>query len=633
MEPSAVLAALEERLSDAAIAWDEAGYEQAAQAIAGHLAAAADTDAAVLEFDSLVETRIDGLADAGDAERADLYGAAVQDFYEACELPVLSAYLGVHRGELMLAAGHGAAAEEVLREAHEVLSEHADPLRAASATLLGTACHDLGRLSDAVRWLRRATELWREVGEEEQAENCLEAVSVAEIGLATEAAGRERYDECEPHAHRALEAADGRNEVLAASASLFIGVSRLRGGAPRDAQELLVPAIEVLRPLRDPGADAAVAVALGFLGEALAWQSDVVGADRCFRECLERARRAGDDEIAEFALLQLLAIAPQRLGPDVPIEPLRRLGGEISDPRIELLAHRNAGMRAMRAGDFAAAHRHLEQASELSRDVPGAVDDGMSLNGMRMVAFLAEGRFGDAELCLRAIDDGLRDAQRRGEAELVAAAPPYLDMWHSLMSITRGDHDEAARGLDRAREQFHAAGATMNAVVTSTLLGVHALHRGGAATSVGHLVPAALAARSELVTLPSSAERAAFRNSYPLIVEVAIRAVATTGDQQLMAELLEELHAQSMPLPPVSGAENRSLSSLMFGLAVGLISPGVAEPGRESRTEAEQDTLLAPSARIRMPWGTIALEQYHDSARRYGTHVVDSTTVTLAVLR
>jgi hypothetical protein len=357
-----------------------------------------------------------------------------------------------------------------------------------------------------------------------------------------------------------------------------------------------------------------------------------VGADTCFREAVSHARTAGDDGLAEFALLQVAAMSDKRTDLGQQAGLLQRLGGGAADPRLKLLAERNAGLRAMREGEFAAGRRHLEEAFRQGQELPEVIGDGMSLSAMRMLFLLADGQIDEAERCLAAVDDAFLAAQRRGEVELLAAVPPYLEMWHGVMSIGRGDHDDADLRLSRARELFLEAGATLNAAVVGALHGILIQQCGSASDAVGHLVPAVLALRSELITLPSSAERAAFRDTYHKMADIAIRAVAATGDHRLVAELLEELQAQSIPRPPADGDKSLSLNSLVFDLA-GSAAPMPARTGEWVRADAEQETLLAGSARIRMPWGSIALEPYHEEADRYGAHVVGETMVQLAILR
>ena len=670
MEPPQDLVALEARLSEAIRDWDDEGYGRVIERIADHLDAAADPEGMLREFDDLVGARIDRLAEAGDSDLANVYGAAVQDFYEACDLRVLAAYLVLHRSEVMIAGDQPAAAEQELREIGRFVEDERDPLCGAAACLLaravalqgrleeaipllegaverakqnrdqnaaaeatdllGSVYQEMGRLADAARSFGQAAELWRDIGNAEESEECRKAVAAAEIGLAGQAAERERYDDVESHARRALDAAEGRDESLAAAAAVLLGGARLRLGAPRAAQELIEPALVVLRRLSEPTAVAGLAVALLVLGEALGWQSDIVGADRCFREAVNRAREAGDDGLVEFALLQLAAVSGTRVGLDQQAGLLERLGGGAAEPRLGLLAERNAGMRAMREGEFAQARRYLEDAFQQAQELPDIVKDDMSLHAGRMLSLLAMGRTDEAATCLAAVDDAFLAAQRRGEAELMAAVPPYLEMWHGVLSVARGAHDDAALRLGRAYELFQEAGATLSAAVVSALRGVLAQHRSDASAAAGHLVPAVLAMRSELVTLPSSAERAAFRRAYHNVAELALRAVAATGDHQLLAELLEELQAQSIPLPPAKGTDSLSLNSLVFDLASS--SLGSAHAGQVVRADAEQETALAASGRIRMPWGGIALAPYHEDARRYGEHVVGDSTVLLTVL-
>lgn len=112
--------------------------------------------------------------------------------------------------------------------------------------------------------------------------------------------------------------------------------------------------------------------------------------------------------------------------------------------------------------------------------------------------------------------------------------------------------------------------------------------------------------------LPSSSERERFRAHIGRFTYRAFTAADELGDPQAMAELIELVRSQAMPTASVLPDDTeRSLTSLMFEQTVDAVltdaSNGSPTPLASSLEELDDLTLLAPPARIRMPWPESAL--------------------------
>ena len=126
--------------------------------------------------------------------------------------------------------------------------------------------------------------------------------------------------------------------------------------------------------------------------------------------------------------------------------------------------------------------------------------------------------------------------------------------------------------------------------------------------------------------LPSSVERAAFdlqTGQDP--ARAAYRAVERLNDQRVIAELIEYRLAQSMPVAPATATPERQSLEQAARLLEDNDIPDVSanwgpcDPASTNRAPTPQhpqddDILIARPARVRMPWGEIALQSYLDSS-------------------
>lgn len=126
--------------------------------------------------------------------------------------------------------------------------------------------------------------------------------------------------------------------------------------------------------------------------------------------------------------------------------------------------------------------------------------------------------------------------------------------------------------------------------------------------------------------LPSSVERAAFdlqTGQEP--ARAAYRAVERLNDQRAIAELIEYRLAQSMPVAPATATPERQSLEHVARLLDDDDVPDVSaiwerhDPASANRTPPpprpqDDDILITRPARVRMPWGEIALQRYLDSS-------------------
>lgn len=108
-----------------------------------------------------------------------------------------------------------------------------------------------------------------------------------------------------------------------------------------------------------------------------------------------------------------------------------------------------------------------------------------------------------------------------------------------------------------------------------------------------------------LATLPGSSERIGLREQLQDMTAIALRSAATIGDPRLMAELLEYLRAQEMPVVDQEpDAEKTPFSMLLPPAAFG------TQAQLTMTTPESEAVVLELPKRVRMPWGTVALSRF-----------------------
>lgn len=105
-----------------------------------------------------------------------------------------------------------------------------------------------------------------------------------------------------------------------------------------------------------------------------------------------------------------------------------------------------------------------------------------------------------------------------------------------------------------------------------------------------------------LATLPGSSERVGLREQLQDMVSIAFRSAHAIGDPRLMAELLEFLRAQDMPVVD----EQPSAERTPFGMLLPPAAFGERAHAPVVTPEPEAVVLELPKP-VRMPWGDVAL--------------------------
>jgi predicted ATPase/class 3 adenylate cyclase len=170
-------------------------------------------------------------------------------------------------------------------------------------------------------------------------------------------------------------------------------------------------------------------------------------------ESVERARRLGDDGLLAGSLLGYLLCA-DRIEPDrtgrlfaEAIACAQRSG----DLLLSCFAHNNAGVHALRAGDFPAARAHLEQADAAMR-ATGSPGHQVSVN----LGWVLH-QEGDLQGALARFEEGLRVGRRLGDRSGIA----YATLGLACVTADLGDprraaelHGAAQAALERTEEPW-----------------------------------------------------------------------------------------------------------------------------------------------------------------------------------
>jgi tetratricopeptide (TPR) repeat protein len=176
----------------------------------------------------------------------------------------------------------------------------------------------------------------------------------------------------------------------------------------------------------------------------------------------------------------------------------------------------------------------------------------------------------------------------------------WLDLWIAALGSALGG-SAGARFQRGESKRHHRAGEDFAAFLADTQL---ALMQADLEPSEALAAAVrALAFRSRhLAALPASSERIQLREQDQRLVIIALRAAARVGDPELMAELLEFLRAQHLPVVESDpGPGGLPLAALLppaaFGGAAGVPVP-----------VDDLDAVVLPAALpVRMPWGRVAL--------------------------
>lgn len=176
--------------------------------------------------------------------------------------------------------------------------------------------------------------------------------------------------------------------------------------------------------------------------------------------------------------------------------------------------------------------------------------------------------------------------------------------------IAVGDLDAILSSQSGAIESSKSSNEFLAAVLTL----MHTLTLRLAAAPSRQLFAAACAALQAharwRAALPSSVERLAFDARLATILPIAYESLAELGDPRLITEFIEFVRSQAMPEATATAtATSVSMQRLITELGAADVcdSPAPLLP-------LDDEIVLGRPAQVRMPWGTIALAEFLDSA-------------------
>jgi predicted ATPase/class 3 adenylate cyclase len=254
---------------------------------------------------------------------------------------------------------------------------------------------------------------------------------------------RARQNEAAGLLQPVLERPEARADPGLFAAALVTAAWAARDAGLPAAGQLTDSAVEVARRLGD---DRALIEALGLL---CCYYSFAGQPERGFplgQEAVERARRLDDDFLLGFSLLLWLLTSdlmdPARAGQlfTEAVAATERSGDQIRNYRL----HNNAGDRALRTGDTAAARAHLDQAAQAMQAIGQKNDHHVPVNWGWVLR-----EENDTDGARSMFGTALRISRRTGERDGLACATLGL----ACLAADRGDWQRAA-ALHGAAQAF-----------------------------------------------------------------------------------------------------------------------------------------------------------------------------------
>lgn len=357
-------------------------------------------------------------------------------------------------------------------------------------------------------------------------------------------------------------------------------------------------------------------------GNAALLASDVVRAEPLLRQALTVFDRLGDEHRARPCRLQLLAIA---------------YAGEVGGERARERFQQEQLPDADAAAVAATMAEHLAQRE-------GRDDDAERLHTRTMALLAAAGEpikalahdlgyaawrvtRGDVVPAIRALS----------AAEACLATPPpgesrailvSLGTQRSLLRVAladaRGDHGAAISELGRLELDLLGAGSSTLAAQTAVERGRQLRKAGRPDEALDVALPAALALDAIRFTFADAGRRKRWGVIAASGFDVAFRAAVDAGRWRVLAELIEVARGAGVPTAvesPPTGIEAllaetprdlhlAAADAAALGPAPSAV-PGAAAIGHPDRTS------LGLPARLRTPWGTVALAEALQDGRRY----------------
>jgi tetratricopeptide (TPR) repeat protein len=640
-----------------AVDGDEQDWEAAFDGLAVALDAYDDPVEALDALDALVADQLDnGLERA----RADIsagdektpwarwirrYAALLEDFYTSVDLSFAAWNVRFHRGRLALTLDlvdeavellHDAAPELALtpevyagtpwhllgealnRQGRSREAANAFELAAAASTVQGEhalaaeSLDELARVVEgedperSVELYSAAAKQWRLRGNEDEAKGSVALAGWAALEVVKSAYAAGDLGRREMYARLAYDGGSDVDEDVTALAALQLALLHTERADPAPAIELLT---EALATFESNGEGEMVAYGLAMLAGAYTLAGDLASADAVLRRALAMAEQFDDQEMVAQLLGMLGASAEARFDHVAAGNLLGLAAEHVLDVDLPLAQDRQRLTALLFEGNLVEARSLAESIVERTMGTPRTRLDGLSALGILFLLLAAEGDVRTADHYVRMLEDLSESERATGESLSDSGIKWMLPLLRAFAAMARGEMQTSQRILLARHDELLHDGAGLMAARLAGVVGLIDFQTGHIWAAVDRLVPVTLALSRQLAMLPSSAERSALRTQLQNGVRPTFEAVAATGDDRLLSELIEIVRSQSIPEPPHGLDAVPSVASLLRNLF----------PGRGTgQVEwAEQETNLRVPPLIVMPWGSVALGQLMPSAERY----------------
>ena len=368
-------------------------------------------------------------------------------------------------------------------------------------------------------------------------------------------------------------------------------------------------------------------------GNAAVLAGDPVRAEPALRRALAAYERLGDAERARAARLQLLVIAySEETGGRRARAAFRREDWPDADmAAVASLVEEHLAQQEGRDADaarlYARTRALLLEAGEPVKAVVHTIAYG-TWRLERGDPAAATGALAAADACLAAPPPAAGPAVLR-------LLRTHRELLRAAVAAARGDRRIAIAQLAGAEAEMLLAGSGMLAARAAVQRGRLLLASGDAAGALAAALPAALGLDAVRFTFADAGRRHRWAASAADGFALAYRAAVAAGRPAVVAELIEVARASGVPVPvegPATGIEalladagrdslgpspgDRSAGQPAVGSMTGSAAGTAAGSGATALTDHAR-TAIGPPARVRTPWGTVALAEALESARRY----------------
>ena len=361
-------------------------------------------------------------------------------------------------------------------------------------------------------------------------------------------------------------------------------------------------------------------------GNAAITAGDPVRAEPALRRALAGYERAGDAERARACRLQLLTIAHAGEPGGGPADKVIR-NRDWPDPDSAAVASLVEEHLAQREGRIDDAERHHARTRRLlleAGEPVKAVVHGIAHGTWR----LERGDHAGAARALAGADACLAEPPPGAPLVALRMVRNQRDLLRAALAAAQGDRHAAIVQLAAVEDALLAGGSRMLAAQTAVQRGRLLLAAGDPAEALTAALPAALALDAIRFTFADAGRRHRWGALASAGFALGFRAAVAAGRPRVLAELIEVARGAGVPVPvegPATGIESLLADATRDALAG---TDDATTPGAAGTTSVEAvsgpaaladpaRTAIGLPARLRAPWGTIAVADALESARRY----------------